>query len=131
MVDGVPNRIFLFNCIELFGYHGDKPPRYCVDEKDSKQGVQNAGEDKAFKVADFIMELPLQRESEGEKTAFNLYMYFGHMEIKIEVDIPGTDEKLVFKASYEKDGNQNIRRSKGLPAKFQQEMNSLRARVAS
>jgi hypothetical protein len=99
------------------------PPRYCVDEN-----VNEDAGDTAFKVADFIMELPLQRKMEGEKTSFKLDMYFGHMEIKIEVDIPGHDKKLVFKASYERDGNRNLHRTRGLPAGFQEQMNTLRSR---
>jgi hypothetical protein len=107
--------------LELFGFQGDKAPRYVED------GNGESGE-AAFKVADFIMELPLQKRDDTEKTAFSLDMYFGHMEIKIEVNIPGQDKKLTFKASYESNVNKNLRRSKGLPVKFQQEMKSLRSR---
>lgn len=53
----------------------------------------------AYKVADFIMELPASQS--GKLTEFIMEMYFGHMEIKIEVTLPGFDEKKVFMASYD------------------------------
>jgi hypothetical protein len=45
------------------------------------------------------MELPASQS--GKLTEFIMEMYFGHMEIKIEVTLPGFDEKKVFMASYD------------------------------
>ncbi|KAI8888808.1 hypothetical protein K501DRAFT_320722 [Backusella circina FSU 941] len=57
------------------------------------------------KVAHFSMKLPhVEAQDSNVGTEFTFEMYFGHTEIKIEVDIPN-HERLTFVASYESDHN--------------------------
>lgn len=57
------------------------------------------------KVAQFSMTLPhVEPQGSDGGTDFIFEMFFGHTEIRVEVDIPG-HERLTFVASYESDHN--------------------------
>lgn len=76
--------------LELYSYSGDITPRYVSVSDEDAEGTANI-------VADFVVPLPL---SHGQDTSFKMDMYFGHMEIKIEITLDGSEDKRTFTASY-------------------------------
>lgn len=93
-------RLTPFFLIELYGFKGDTVPRYVSDDPDAvKKG------EVAYKVADFVLELPDRLKDKKEKITFEIEIFFGHMEIRVVVDVPDKDEKLTFMAYYENEGN--------------------------
>lgn len=86
--------------IELYGFKGDTIPRYVSDDPDAaKKGEM------AYKVADFVLELPERFKDKKGKAVFNIEVFFGHMEIRVVVKVPDEDVKLTFMAYYESEGN--------------------------
>lgn len=113
---GIKRVYYTFNSnvcnIKLYGYVGDTIPRYVSDNIDTI----GKGE-MAHKVADFAIELPDQLRDEKGRVVFNIEVFFGHMEIRINVDVPGKNEKRTFMAYYKNEGNLlfNRRRNSFMP----------------
>ncbi|KAI8067212.1 hypothetical protein BDF21DRAFT_426055 [Thamnidium elegans] len=76
--------------LKLYSYTGKVAPRYVSVNNEDAEGTANI-------VADFVVPLPVSHDKD---TSFEMDMYFGHMEIKIEVTFDGSEEKRTFTASY-------------------------------
>lgn len=94
--------------LKLYGFKGDTIPRYVSDDPDAaKKGEM------AYKVADFVLELPERFKDKKGKAIFNIEVFFGHMEIRVVVKVPDADEKLTFMAYYESESNSMLDRKNG------------------
>lgn len=103
-----------FHCVplELYGFEGDTIPRYVSDNTNAMEEGEMA-----YRVADFALELPDQLRDERGRVVFNIEIFFGHMEIRVNVDVPGKNEKRTFMAYYRSEGNllSNRRRNSFMP----------------
>ncbi|KAG2198766.1 hypothetical protein INT47_010552 [Mucor saturninus] len=94
--NGYTRTYYTFNSgachFKIYGFDDDTIPRYVSNTNESSSN-------EAYKVAEFVLNLPEGKP--GKKTEFTMTMFFGHMEIKAEIALPGVDKKETFTVSYD------------------------------